>query len=876
MALSVGRRWRRSAPGARGRPRSSLKIGNTYTNRPRMLLTDPSYKNFKLSNTLAIYLFMYSFIGMLLVEPLLPQADAMFFQSPLAANFWQWDLETPPLQPPDTTRTLQPDSVAITGYDCSIPGDVEPVQAAKPRECSEHNDLKPDVLESNVTIALLQKSNFRVLTVKSCRMRETQISHHAGMHSHEIFRGRISHFGKTVLLSQSECRRLHSRLVYTSPNGIEFPMQLNMPNHFGYDAVGEKIEKPDDIWTKKGGTFNHNGTKIERVVQRRDVEILLSTHNAKYKNGAVHISNGGVSLPPSCGVATQACELSSGTTYVWNRPDSSSCNVATTRIVTGNILRDPTGNTAFISTDESKIRFLLKDEETLCGQTVTRTEFGPLFMSRDITNARFAARIRPDETDVNLHASLISSFAASQNQYNFAAVFRELLTKECGRDTFRQQFSFDAIAAAQASAKNGDTARIGGNVFVITSGDISYRFKCKPVRTTPHVGRPNGTCTSGLPVDLDPVQKQIFTAASNIPLETQLYVDSKTHILSHIAAALPCTSTFAPLYQTDSGLWIKYVGGRYLYAETPRQIVFRGHNTTFKWQEFSHKNAGAYVQEDLDRANEFRQTGPLRHMFAGNLALQGAGRGTHIRPGEYIALGGVFKDLPASAFSLSAMFWDLINKVGAAGSIAFGFWSLFNITCGLIDLSHRIIYTVRKRGWGWHVLGCIFPSEYLRQLFGQKKVRDTDTVLQNLDNKKVMRWVTCLITRALDERELRTPESIILHNELRDYIHAIVEAETLRIEATASFKYPTKPIPPQPGRPAPPPPPPRPQAPENSYISMETAAATFHASAPATGDTDSNTLQQHAIDGASRNAGPSATTALYPDATYIRSEDNNT
>jgi hypothetical protein len=479
----------------------------------------------------------------------------------------------------------------MDAYDCSEPFDVKPISLLTDvdiRTCEER-ELK--AVQQQKTHLLLQKASRKKIKIRECSLRDSRLVWVCGSASHSAMSNLESYFDERWPMTAEECNRAWDENVYGlyqfgTQHRDDRPVQHETRNSFTFQRTG---------WTKNGGTDvlcgggnlptyemreyqNHlkiTDKSLHHAVATDYVHLDLYTRDAYIETDPVTSESRLVVPHLEAKIAhcdpfnSTSCVTAEGT-FVWDsiEPDDI-CDYYKLRKVTGIDLKsygsdgEPISDTFVSDGDNAMIRIRRSGKAiTDCGAILQPTEYPELFFSDDLDHPELNRPVPPSEVSPFLHSNVADSYVFYKMQDSLAEAVLGLQRNQCEKERRRALSAYASLLAKQKSISDGDTASLGGGLFITSSGESGFMYWCRSVvvEALPL----SETCYSALPVQLrdeDAIHLRKILAGegedhTKVTLP-QLFREPKSGRLTTVATEMACVPALAPLYRNRHGNWIK-------------------------------------------------------------------------------------------------------------------------------------------------------------------------------------------------------------------------------------------------------------------------------------------------------------------------------
>ena len=497
--------------------------------------------------------------------------------------------------PLEATTRLQRQLMA---YDCTEPHDVQAVSLLHDpdiRTCQEQ-ELKKRQSESQYL--LIQKVNKVKMRVRSCRVMTTRLAYACGAASHTAFGNRESFFNHPWSVDVDRCRDIWENQKYGLwhfENGREEQaVERGKSNFLTFERTGGTMNGGNDVLCK-GGKFPYWEQKSYKSDEGYATTSMTSMIVTDYvqvdlfeKDIYIPLDEpGSIILPYANGKAScdpfkqHGCEVHDGTLTWGKLKEEEVCPFFLLRRVTGINVDEHTAqgevHETFVShTNDSMVRLRkVGDAVSRCGAVVQPTNYPQLFLSSELSNPRLNRPIDPSDVSAFLHATMADDFLFHKAQENLAAAVLGLQRHQCELDRTRALTAHATLLSKQKAVKDGDTAHIGGGIFITSSGEAGRLYHCREVivEALPHTQG----CHNALPVRMagedERHLQEILTeegADADQILVPTMYLEPRSRLLTTVATPIACVPQFAPLYRNRQGEWLQMTQHGVQLAPAPK------------------------------------------------------------------------------------------------------------------------------------------------------------------------------------------------------------------------------------------------------------------------------------------------------------------
>ena len=635
----------------------------------------------------------------------------------------------------------------FSGYDCSVPDNLTTVAAGEPAPCRTR--VAQADKEEGVFL-LLQKARRHWMPIRRCSLSVTRMVHvcsPAASHTTLVTAEWV--FDEVTPISYADCEQIWETQSLTNPYNHEekWYIGLNSTTHVmafkrGYEAASHYDNHcrgggfsqfrrmqywPNQVSKGIKGILNN---AVEAHHYRITTEEVWATTD---EDGTIRVATEDITLP--CKDDQERCVTKQRGTFLWNQPDGRDrCPMYKTRHepLLGYIMHKD-GQRVFLSGgDKSMVRLELKEQRAVCGSIVYSTDFPNLFLTREIGYDLFQRDLHPSETSLASYVNLQDSFLFDELLTIFKATMSDLQNMECQYDQKKQETELARKAAEQRSMVDGDTTRLWGNQYVTSSGEVFFRYGCRPIEVR---ARTTEKCFNALPVTLkeedfrhyisvrrsgkrrpDGVDQPAEDLALDRLTPDSFFLEPSSRRLTVRASPIRCVSPFAPRYRNINGRWIAYESQRFVVAPDPFiiddldwAVEMPLVNNSYDWHD-----GGLY---DPDFINNYEAWSQTPHAGLGVMTALSSNVKPFIDMAENSGgpqASSFFPDLenlPGSeALQYFSWVWELFKAYGNLCSIVVGTVLLFRCFSWAGGVAFRLFTGPIHGNICLHVIGAFFPS----------------------------------------------------------------------------------------------------------------------------------------------------------------------
>jgi hypothetical protein len=391
----------------------------------------------------------------------------------------------------------------------------------------------------------------------------------------------------------------------------------------------------------------------------------------------------------------------------------------------------------YLSQDDSMIRLRKRGFPRFqCGSIVHETDVEDLYLTEDVDSPEFQQQLPLSEASTFLYFNQKLEFIYTTLQDDMANLVLQIQVEACRKDVGNQFHRYASRAAEQRSIVDGDTVRIGGNIFGTAEGEVWWTYSCRPITVTAR--ETPGICYDALPVHLKDEdmaryiedrtrllndqspetltleQLQHIRNASNY----DLYLEPKTRRLVNTASPGLCLSVLPPLFKNTANRWLAYDDGGFSFADGPETIRLALLNLTLRQTELNFPEGGIYpgvMIRALERFHQQRRAvqGVINTITGGFLDRMGEGKNPDWKPGDQ-STADQFFPMPRiqtlAGLDALSWLWDIVGKYGDFCSLAIGTLLMYKFGCFVMGIVLRLCSVPQTPNLLLHVLGAFFPS----------------------------------------------------------------------------------------------------------------------------------------------------------------------
>ena len=447
----------------------------------------------------------------------------------------------------------------------------------------------------------------------------------------------------------------------------------------------------------------------EKIIQRKDGSLIAFYDNIRL----------------SCGLHDGSCE-STASTYYWKVASEKHCPLYSVKHFRGEIITSSAKSGKVLSsTDNSLVRFVIKDSFEICQQRVMRTNYKEIVIA-DTRNSDGSPKhglvTRPlpdDKISLSIFITNRDDTLYHKARERIRKEFSSIIRDDCRANldkTKTQHF-------LERKMPDFRSYRLGGSNYATTAGEITYFYKCKPRLT---VAVETATCFDALPVEIvpDPMERVSEPSSPN----PTLFIEPVTHRISQTAQEIPCIPRFFSRYKDLFGRWFALTP-KYERTDPPKvlnvQMINRAVNISDDEPDFSQ--GGVYNSEDIDSLQRYLELGRLQQAVSYKLAAQAG----NLDPGQYITPSNLFPShtLPGGswhAFILGKI-WGSLRSLGEIASVGIATFMIGRLIWYLLKVLMNCHYLYKSHGCTAYLAWAMCTEVLFAYHYRRAQVRKTRT-----------------------------------------------------------------------------------------------------------------------------------------------------
>ena len=523
-------------------------------------------------------------------------------------------------------------SYFLTGYDCAHPQGITPVSSLLRHECKPPEVEDLSVVRS-IQYQLLQKANTRRISGYKCSKRVSQQTFYCGNADHSTPLPHETYFNRKIRISAADCDEMYKTKMYKPESkGTRAipakPLQVPGETVVGYYTAGRAYGWVD--WT--GTQVSCRGDRIavgdddiysmvqymeetiileeETIVQRHD-ESLIAFYDNRRLRAALE----------------DGSSIAGLTTYIWKIPKEDHCPFYHVKTFTGNVISANNSRDEVIaSSDGQSIRLIKRGAEQHCGRKVLSTNYPDIYLypvidingnsQRDL----FQRKLPPGEARLDLYISNRDDTLYHRLHSEITKEYQAVWVDEC----FRRYKGAKLEHFLAREFPGYYTYSLGGNNFLSTSGECTFKYTCKPMLVR---ALEKKHCYDALPVvaydQLNSSMGVEVTQFKQLNGDSEYYLEPLTHRLTKVAARIPCTQSFYARYKDVLDRWFAVTPSMEA-VDSPSDIVITPSNrydNEYGESDFG-PGKGIYTTEQIHGIQEHLEFSRVKDALTQKLADQ--------------------------------------------------------------------------------------------------------------------------------------------------------------------------------------------------------------------------------------------------------------
>lgn len=606
------------------------------------------------------------------------------------------------------------------GFDCSRP------RGLVNNALSRATDLQSCVTSGMVNqttqkdnLYLLQEEEHHRVEAWSCSLTRTQIVNACTDqgYTHMDTDGRSTYFDIPIKVSEPECLKALEKGEYLADTSqfnyyapivnVVMQVQKNQRSIKSFQKVGAST-----IWERTGGlnchrgyferTVNHEGTNqtVKMVGANVMVQLSFTLKREIILKGQDELISQYDHTRLPCPSSGQACVMDQKT-YIWNRTNDETCGLAKVRPTSGIIASDDQGHWAYMSTDNSLTRLVLRPPISKCGRVVWPTNNGKFYL-QEVTSTNPIVERNMSTSDASLTAWVIvrDNFLHETLKMMINRQFGHMMENDCKvrrREARNQHF--------HEHRDNEYTSWVQPGVFSTTSGEVVWTYSCPPENVrildqtdicyeTPRIER------------INPPADDVV----DIYRGQDLFLLPKSRRITTVGKRIPCSDIFLAKYQNVHGQWFT-VFPRFR-ATTPPMMPNDTAPLPVNWDKSpDFSGPGPYTREQLQAMDRRLNIGDIREAITVGIATQNVELPTGKDP--YIMPETLFPRMPdprALGTQVMKAILNFLHTWGMAASVFVSVIILWRLVVAIIDGLVRFFQLKEAHGCGRYLLFALCPD----------------------------------------------------------------------------------------------------------------------------------------------------------------------
>ena len=585
-------------------------------------------------------------------------------------------------------------------YDCSKPTFIKDFSYSAPPKCQmpegDHTNLKTAKPER---MLIYQKISSKRYQGVRCHAAKTRQAFHCGSRHQSALDPVGSFYDRPYVISVDECLRMMSVKKFRDPKGKDHTVEPGLNN----------IE-----WFLKGKTYNtdNNGPWCQGekwihpitndalsgmvVHERLELYIETETFNIDYDTGIVVADTHKHQL--RCPETSLSCQFGRYT-YSWKIDIDQECPLAYTKEIQGVRISNDKGDTIFMSTDGSSVRFILKDKHPYCNGIVIGTHNPILFLGKaNERRLRRTRKIDPKDISIATYFKETDKFIYHQVLDIMEKEFKKVMLHSCEQQVKERKYTYWS-----EHKDPGLTTWIRGNAtFATSTGEVIYQYKCIPLLVRAVEAQ---HCYESLPIRI--LEASAPKGWVNPYKSHQVFMEPLTHRILLSGVLTPCSKSFPPKYVTYDNKWMTVQPelaaspppGDYNWYPIGDMKLFEGVDDFLE-----DVNAGIHDWEDILSTEKFLDHGIITREVVSHLTNQIIGEGSPQGKASYLRPHDIFpKEKPWLNHIFDDTIWYL-DTFGRWFSIILGLVSIWRLIQTIIVWIHRLFVLRDIHGCGTHML----------------------------------------------------------------------------------------------------------------------------------------------------------------------------
>ena len=654
----------------------------------------------------------------------------------------------------------------LSGYDCSRPTSIRSTSSFFSDPCNLpniQNSTENFKVDKASKYQILQKAHQREYSAWKCQKFLSQIAFYCGNYHHSTPLPQETFFRRPQYVPLEECFSIRDERSFVSGDGKRHHIAINNRKIVEYYKHGSVVPYSGDLGTEltcSGSKLRIQGEDIysmvihiteevifkrEKIIRREDTSLIAFYDNIRINAGIEELGN-----------------VQGDTTYIWKIPIDKYCPIFDVKKFEGQITTytsEESKTKVLMSTDNGRVRFILKGQLTLCDQQVYVTNYKDLYV-RDILADGIEApniiakRLPPSEVKLHQFITNRDDFVYHHLSSRLRVEFEQILLDDC-----HKRFQ-EAKNEHFLDRKMPDfyTYRLGGPNFMTVAGESAYLYTCESILVTAITA---DRCYDALPISI--ADKSILHTYTQNDGESvtspKYFLEPVTHRITKVAKELPCLNGFHAKYRDVFNEWFS-VTPRIVKSEPPEIMTLddlgKPRVTSYSpTEDFSQ--GGIYSPDQVDELVRYLENGRLQDAVVHQIA----GQVGNLKPGEYITPKQLFPSyaIPGGSWHtfILGKIWGTFRSLGEIFSAFMGtflvgrfLWFLLKILMNCYFLKGHIGCS---KSLFWSLCTDVYYSKRLRK--NKKSEKQNDSLKTS---PEVLETDNCLSSyRRLDSPIRREP-----------------------------------------------------------------------------------------------------------------------
>ena len=629
------------------------------------------------------------------------------------------------------TMSLTFKEATFMAYDCSKPENKTAVRAPGHQQCQ----ISEPIDQKNRTYTLLQRAKTARIPGQACYMTQTRLVFKRGVYDHAIISPHMTVFHQPTEITVKQCEAMWKSEKYEDPSGTKHELLINgstLVQYYFAGKCGHNDDRTDLACV--GEKYNYKNKDYPGMVVSVQLDIVMRHEElvVQDRDRTVMVHRTQTILP--CRAGTGGCTIPAVGTIAWDAHALDSyCPFYKLRIVQGIDVTDKQGDILFLSQDGSMVRLEKGKPLSQCREVLFETQYPQLFLTENLEHREFNRPLHPSELSTITYANQQDSFLFGELTALIKREYSAVRHKLCLQRNRQDKGAYARAAAEQKVLRDGETVYLGEGVFALASGEVWYRYQCRPLQV---VAINKDRCYDALPVRLSKQDEERYylehqtrpspspsswTTPANHTLnqvETEFFLEPHSHLLITVASPMPCTPEFAPVYKNAYGHHI-VVSPSLRRVPEPRAIYQFDQDQeqplVGQASDYDFHQGGIYTPESVAQMENYARAPRASRTLAGRLAAQI--QDSHVFESKRPLLSSdLFDDIPSFSTLLPFLpLWNFLLKWGSLCSALFGIVAIIRIFTWLGGLVCRLITDFPAVGCSFKL--CLVCCPSARDLF---------------------------------------------------------------------------------------------------------------------------------------------------------------